>query len=201
MEPFDYPDNDPGPQTLLTSLSRRAELDRLHWLMSRFQGYVGIANFMGARFTASEQALAPVLREAAQARADLCRRRLVAAQPRRPDRRRQQPAVRQGRGRARRGADAGRDRPRAGAARSAGARARHRGRHRRRRCRPRSTASRNGPRPPKRRGIVLVPISAVAIEAEVELTLRRSATLDLSARSSIVDAHVVIRAMTAMNEP
>ena len=25
MEPFDYPDNDPGPQTLLTSLSRRAE--------------------------------------------------------------------------------------------------------------------------------------------------------------------------------
>ena len=30
--------------------------------MSRFQGYVGIANFMGARFTVSEQALAPVLR-------------------------------------------------------------------------------------------------------------------------------------------
>ena len=25
MEPFDYPDNDPGPQTLLTTLSRRAE--------------------------------------------------------------------------------------------------------------------------------------------------------------------------------
>ena len=39
--------------------------------MSRFQGYVGIANHMGARFTASEQALAPVLRETAQARADL----------------------------------------------------------------------------------------------------------------------------------
>ena len=34
--------------------------------MSRFQGYVGIANFMGARFTASEQALAPVLRETAK---------------------------------------------------------------------------------------------------------------------------------------
>jgi uncharacterized protein len=31
--------------------------------MSRFQGYVGIANFMGARFTANEQALAPVLKE------------------------------------------------------------------------------------------------------------------------------------------
>jgi polysaccharide deacetylase 2 family uncharacterized protein YibQ len=34
--------------------------------MSRFQGYVGIVNYMGARFTASEQALAPVLRETAK---------------------------------------------------------------------------------------------------------------------------------------
>ena len=66
MEPFDYPDNDPGPQTLLVSLSAEQNLDRLHWLMSRFQGYVGISNFMGARFTASEPALAPVLREAAK---------------------------------------------------------------------------------------------------------------------------------------
>ena len=47
MEPFDYPDNDPGPQTLLTSLSRDQNLDRLYWLMSRFQGYVGIANMHG----------------------------------------------------------------------------------------------------------------------------------------------------------
>ena len=66
MEPFDYPDNDPGPQTLLVSLSAEQNVDRLHWLMSRFQGYVGISNFMGARFTASEPALAPVLREASQ---------------------------------------------------------------------------------------------------------------------------------------
>ena len=41
MEPFDYPDNDPGPQTLLTSLDAGQNIDRLHWLMSRFQGYVG----------------------------------------------------------------------------------------------------------------------------------------------------------------
>ena len=66
MEPFDYPDNDPGPQTLLTTLSMAQNLDRLHWLMSRFQGYVGIANAMGARFTSNEQALAPVLKEAAR---------------------------------------------------------------------------------------------------------------------------------------
>ena len=66
MEPFDYPDNDPGPQTLLTSLDAAQNVDRMQWLMSRFQGYVGIANFMGARFTASEQSLGPVLREAAK---------------------------------------------------------------------------------------------------------------------------------------
>ena len=64
MEPFDYPDNDAGPQTLLTSLSPEQNIDRLHWAMSRFQGYVGIANYMGARFTAAEQALAPVMRDA-----------------------------------------------------------------------------------------------------------------------------------------
>jgi polysaccharide deacetylase 2 family uncharacterized protein YibQ len=63
MEPFEYPDNDPGPQTMLMSLSADQNIDRLHWLMSRFQGYVGVLNFMGARFTSSEPALSPVLRE------------------------------------------------------------------------------------------------------------------------------------------
>jgi len=66
MEPFDYPDNDPGPQTLLTSLAPQQNMDRLYWLMSRFQGYVGIANTMGARFTASEPSFAPILRETAK---------------------------------------------------------------------------------------------------------------------------------------
>lgn len=66
MEPFDYPNNDPGPQTLLTSLTPAQNIDRLHWLMSRFKGYVGIASFMGARFTATEPALAPVLQETAK---------------------------------------------------------------------------------------------------------------------------------------
>jgi uncharacterized protein len=66
MEPFDYPDNDPGPQTLLTSLDPGQNVDRLHWLMGRLQGYVGIANYMGGRFIASEPALGPVLREAAK---------------------------------------------------------------------------------------------------------------------------------------
>jgi len=63
MEPFDVPDNDPGPQTLLTDLSTEQNIDRLHWFMSRFQGYVGVTPLMGARFTATDQTLVPVLRE------------------------------------------------------------------------------------------------------------------------------------------
>jgi hypothetical protein len=66
MEPFDYPDNDPGPQTLLTSLDAEQNVDRLRWLMSRLQGYVGLANYMGARFMTAAPALAPVLRETAK---------------------------------------------------------------------------------------------------------------------------------------
>ena len=65
MEPLDFPDNDPGPHALLTSLSGAQNLDRLHWLMSRMQGYVGIVNTMGARFIASETALTPVLNDVA----------------------------------------------------------------------------------------------------------------------------------------
>jgi len=66
MEPFDYPDNDPGPQTLLTTLAPEQNLDRLYWHLSRFQGYAGIANFMGARFVVTDAAMQPLVREAAK---------------------------------------------------------------------------------------------------------------------------------------
>ncbi|HVT55127.1 MAG TPA: divergent polysaccharide deacetylase family protein [Xanthobacteraceae bacterium] len=63
MEPFDYPDNDPGPQTMLSSSTGEQNLQRLHWMMSRIQGYIGVTNYMGARFTATEKAFVPVLRD------------------------------------------------------------------------------------------------------------------------------------------
>jgi hypothetical protein len=66
MEPFDYPDNDPGPQTLLTTLAPEQNLDRLYWHLSRFQGYAGIANFMGARFVVTDAVMQPIIREAAK---------------------------------------------------------------------------------------------------------------------------------------
>jgi polysaccharide deacetylase 2 family uncharacterized protein YibQ len=66
MEPFDYPDNDPGPQTLLTTLAPEQNLDRLYWHLSRFQGYAGIANFMGGRFVVTDAVMQPIVHEAAK---------------------------------------------------------------------------------------------------------------------------------------
>jgi polysaccharide deacetylase 2 family uncharacterized protein YibQ len=66
MEPFDYPDNDPGPQTLLTTLAAEQNVDRLYWHLSRFQGYAGIANFMGGRFVVTDAVMQPIVREAAK---------------------------------------------------------------------------------------------------------------------------------------
>ena len=63
MEPFDYPDNDPGPHTLRSGAAGADNIERLRWVMSRFTGYVGIVNFMGARLMADEASLAPLLRE------------------------------------------------------------------------------------------------------------------------------------------
>ena len=63
MEPFDYPDNDPGPHTLKVDGDAEANIRRLNWLLSRFTGYVGVTNYMGARFTSNSEAFTPILRE------------------------------------------------------------------------------------------------------------------------------------------
>jgi uncharacterized protein len=65
MEPFDLPHDNPGPHTLVADAAKVSNSDKLTWLMSRFTGYAGVANFLGGKFTADEKALAPVLREIA----------------------------------------------------------------------------------------------------------------------------------------
>ncbi len=62
MEPFDYPDNDPGPRTLLSTIEPSENVKRLKWLMSRFSGYFGVTNYMGARFTSTEKSLQPIMK-------------------------------------------------------------------------------------------------------------------------------------------
>ena len=61
LEPFDYPDNDPGPFTLLTGAEPKDNIKRLDWLLSRFTGYIGIRTEQGARFTADAEALQSIL--------------------------------------------------------------------------------------------------------------------------------------------
>src|SRR5690606_17600160 len=63
LEPFDFPDNDPGPHTLLVNLDHNQIEDRLAWLLSRLTNYVGVVNYMGARFTSSEDAMSGLLAE------------------------------------------------------------------------------------------------------------------------------------------
>jgi len=61
MEPLDFPRDDPGPQTLLTSLATVENLNRLEWVLGQAQGYVGVATWLGSQFTTVEDALMPVL--------------------------------------------------------------------------------------------------------------------------------------------
>jgi polysaccharide deacetylase 2 family uncharacterized protein YibQ len=63
LEPENYPTSDPGPHTLLTTLPPEENVKRLQWLMSRYTGYVGVTNHMGAKFEATQASLAPVLEE------------------------------------------------------------------------------------------------------------------------------------------
>jgi hypothetical protein len=55
MEPIDFPQEDPGPQALLLSLTPGDNLKRLEWALSRANGYIGITNFLGSNFTKSRK--------------------------------------------------------------------------------------------------------------------------------------------------
>lgn len=54
MEPTGYPDNDPGPYTLLASGSPADLQSKMNWLLGRAVGYFGVTNYMGDRFAASD---------------------------------------------------------------------------------------------------------------------------------------------------
>jgi polysaccharide deacetylase 2 family uncharacterized protein YibQ len=61
MEPFDFPDSDPGPHTLRSASAASSNTDRLNWALSRFTGYAGVANLLGDRLLSDSDALAPIL--------------------------------------------------------------------------------------------------------------------------------------------
>lgn len=63
LEPMNYPQHDPGPYTLLTTLTDRENLARMEWVMSRAQGYVGLVGEFGSRFTTRSATMLPVLEQ------------------------------------------------------------------------------------------------------------------------------------------
>ncbi|MEQ9488379.1 MAG: divergent polysaccharide deacetylase family protein [Alphaproteobacteria bacterium] len=57
------PDVDPGPHALLTSLSLAEIKQRIDWNLSQFDGFVGLNNHMGSRFTAWTPGMEVLIRE------------------------------------------------------------------------------------------------------------------------------------------
>ena len=58
MEPMDYPENDPGPYTLMANAQGGETVKKLEWLLSRATGYFGVTNYLGSRFVGSDAAMA-----------------------------------------------------------------------------------------------------------------------------------------------
>lgn len=63
MEPFDYPNVNPGRGTLLADADPQQNLEELRRSMARFTNYSGVVNYMGARFTSDAAAFQPIMRE------------------------------------------------------------------------------------------------------------------------------------------
>lgn len=61
MEPSDFPESDPGPNTLRSGQGEEANIQRLSWAMGRFTGYAGVTNLLGQRLLSDSEALSPVL--------------------------------------------------------------------------------------------------------------------------------------------
>lgn len=62
MEPFNR-DVDPGPNALLTGVDEVTLQDLLSWNLSRFDGFVGVNNHMGSRFTSELEGMGMVMTE------------------------------------------------------------------------------------------------------------------------------------------
>lgn len=62
MEPYDYPNNDPGPHTLLADATETENARRLAWVMSQATGYFAVMNYLGARFSTAGSPFEATLR-------------------------------------------------------------------------------------------------------------------------------------------
>lgn len=63
MEPFDYPNVNPGRSTLTVEADAEENLKNLRWVLSRTTNYTTVMNYMGARFSADRAAMEPFMAE------------------------------------------------------------------------------------------------------------------------------------------
>jgi hypothetical protein len=63
LEPFDYPNVNPGRNTLTIDADAADNIKALHWSLSRTTNYVGVVNYMGARFSADSDAMTMLMTE------------------------------------------------------------------------------------------------------------------------------------------
>lgn len=63
MEPTNYPQDDPGPLTLLAAQTPNQNLNLMRASMSKLQGYLGVINNKGSRFTAARESMRPMMQE------------------------------------------------------------------------------------------------------------------------------------------
>ncbi len=61
MEPYDYPNVDTGPDTLLTNLTIEENERRLKVLLGQTTGYFGVINYQGAKLATASRVLEPIL--------------------------------------------------------------------------------------------------------------------------------------------
>jgi len=61
MQPSNYPDNDPGPQTLMANSRTEDVISHLNWALSRATGYFAVSNYQGGAFFKDKAGLSTVL--------------------------------------------------------------------------------------------------------------------------------------------
>ena len=83
MEPFDYPDNDPGPHTLNVAAKPQENIDRLHWADEPLRGLYRARQLHGREIHRGRGGARPDPARDRRSRPRLSRRRLVAAFARR----------------------------------------------------------------------------------------------------------------------
>jgi uncharacterized protein len=63
LEPFDYPNVDPGRGTLTVDADPMTFREDLYWTLGRMTNYAGVMNHMGGRFVTDEDAMKVLMTE------------------------------------------------------------------------------------------------------------------------------------------